>query len=141
MIEICDLRKGKAVYMVIRQKKSPEETNMFKTIIAAVLIILAAGTAVCDMKEIKTHISDTISSMSHLSNTEYQQIFDLAMADVTGGDYTAAQMVEKQITDGTDYRFIAESTDVYPGAAPKTIEVTVHESPEDIVSISDITEL
>lgn len=114
---------------------------MFKTVIAAVLIILAAGTAVYDMKKIKTHISDTISSMSHLSNTEYQQIFDLAMADVTGGDYTAAQMVEKQITDGTDYRFIAESTAVYPGAAPKTIEVTVHKSPEGIVSISDITEL
>lgn len=134
---------------------------MFKTIITAALVSFLTGTNTATVSntntvgrfipparitesetdEIGRFVPPAKADITDENGVDYQEIFDEAMSGMTGCDYTATQMIEIQLVNGTNYKFIAKSTPVYPGAKTKTVQVTVHESLDGEISIYDILEL
>ncbi len=134
----CDHCPGNPVYEGVRAKESPKEIkNMTKTFIAAAAVIaMLAGTAAqADNKEI---LGGWTEAQETEITPEIQEIFDEAADKLIGVDYEAIELLETQIVNGTNYKFLAESRVVYPGAEKKTVIVTVYRDLAGNVSVLDI---
>lgn len=108
---------------------------MTKTLFAAALIALLTGTAAVS----NTHALGGYTPAEETTITEeMQEIFDEATDKLIGVNYVPVQMIEKQIVNGTNYKFIAESTVVYPGAETKNVIVTIHQDLSGNASVLDI---
>ena len=110
---------------------------MTKTLIAAAAVIaMITGTAAVNTN------TDTLGGYTETENTavtpEMQKIFDEAMNDMIGVNYTAKEMIGKQIVNGTNYRFLCDSQVVYPGAEKEEVIVTVHVTLDGSISILSI---
>ncbi len=115
---------------------------MFRTIITAVLITLMSGNAaVSRINTLGGYTPVEETAVSETNDAEYQGIFDEAMSKHIGCSYETTQMIEKQIVNGTNYKFIAKAVPVYPGAKTKTVQVTIHESLDGEISVLEIREL
>ena len=78
---------------------------MTKTLIAAAAVIaMITGTAAVNTN------TDTLGGYTETENTaatpETQKIFDEAMNDMIGVNYTAKEMIGKQIVNGTNYNWL-----------------------------------
>ncbi len=71
---------------------------------------------------------------------DLQELFDKAMEDLVGVDYTPIELLKKQIVSGTNYRFLCESRVVAPGAQAKEVLVTIYKDLNGNVSVTDISD-
>ncbi len=70
---------------------------------------------------------------------ELKEIFDKATEGLVGVSYKPIKLLETQLVSGMNYKFLAESQVVAPGAEAKQAVVTVYRSLSGEVSILDIT--
>lgn len=120
------------------KRNCPEVNRMLKSVIAISLAALLTGNTAAAYS---TPINSCGSFEETILTVEDQEIFDEATADLDGFHYEAIQMIEKQLVNGTNYKFIAKSTAASPGAKPKTVQVTVHQSLSGELSIIEIRAL
>ena len=108
---------------------------------------LIAGAAAVTMLTSATIASNTTADKQILGGwdtketsitEEAQEVFDEATAALIGVNYEAKELIGKQIVNGTNYKFIAESQVVYPGAEKKEVEITIHKALDGTVTILDI---
>ena len=112
--------------------------KMIIAIIALLTLITIATTAVA-AKGADTEIVGGWTENKETEITpEMQEIFDEATDKLIGVDYKAIELIETQLVNGTNYRFLAESTVVYPGAETETKVITIHKALDGTVTILDI---
>lgn len=111
---------------------------MMNTVITAALIALLTGTgAVTAVNPVGSYVTAEETAITE----EEQAIYDEAAAELIGFHYIPVQMIEKQIVNGTNYKFIAKSTSAPEGSKPKTVMVTIHQSLSGEISVIDILHL
>ncbi len=124
------------------QKESPEVKKMKKTLFAMTAVIaLLAGTFGCAAKAEEAKAFGGWTAVSDQTITpELQEMFDKAMEKLIGVGYRPISLLETQIVNGTNYKFLCEGTAVYPGAAVKTYIITIHQDLEGNAEILEIEE-
>lgn len=127
-------------------KKSPEEkkmkniTKMIIAIVAMLTLITIAATAVAAKNENRQTVGGWSEPEVTEITPEMQEIFDEATDKLIGVNYKAVELLETQLVNGTNYKFLAESQVVYPGAQKKTVIITVYRDLAGNVSVLDIAE-
>ena len=119
---------------------------MFKAMIAgAAAIAMLTGTAA-----MASHHTDALTPVARTETLggwtpaetviteDMQEIFDEATDKLIGVDYEAVELMERQIVNGTNYKFKAEKQIVYPGAEKEEVIVTVHMDLDGTVSVLSI---
>ena len=71
---------------------------------------------------------------------ELRELFDKATEGLIGVSYKPVKLLETQIVSGMNYRFLAESQVVAPGAEASQVVVTVYRSLSGEVSILEIAD-
>lgn len=124
------------------QKESPEVKKMKKTMFAMTAIIaLLAGAFGCAAKAEDAQAFGGWKTASDQTVTpELQEMFDKAMEKLIGVGYRPVSLLETQIVNGTNYRFLCEGTAVYPGAETKTYIITIHQDLDGNAEILEIEE-
>ena len=139
---MCDPAPGFPVYKGEEAKKElPGGNHMFKRVFAAALVsVLTTNTAVTNVKALGAPLPVKETAVTE-NDVEYQEIFDDAMSQIIGCDYTAIQLLEVQLVNGTNYIFWAKSKAVSPGAEEESVQITVHESLSGEISIREIRKM
>ena len=139
---MCDPVLRKPVYKGEEAKKElPGGNHMFKRVFAAALVsVLTTNTAVINAKALGAPVPVKETAVTE-NGVEYQEIFDEAMSQIIGCDYTAVQLLEKQLVNGTNYIFWAKSKPVSPGTKEESVQITVHESLSGEISIREIRKM
>ena len=111
---------------------------MTKTLIAAAAVIALMTGKVSFTQTDMTKLGGYTETENTAVTPEMQKIFDEAMNDMIGVNYTAKEMIGKQIVNGTNYRFLCDSQVVYPGAEKEEVIVTVHVTLDGSISVLSI---
>lgn len=132
------------MYESEQQSKKPEIKNMTKFAITAAVIALAGSAAglstVNNDSETQNTGSWNIPKETAITE-EMNEIFDKATESLIGVDYEAVELIGIQTVSGTNYKFLAETQVVYPGAEKQMAVVTVYKDAAGNVSILDIENL
>lgn len=115
---------------------------MKKTLFAMTAVIaLLAGAFGCAAKAEEAQTFGGWTAASDQTVTpELQEMFDKAMEKLIGVSYRPISLLETQIVNGTNCRFLCEGTAVYPGADTKTYIVTIHQDLDGNAEILEIEE-
>ncbi|MDO4416274.1 MAG: hypothetical protein Q4C20_14480 [Erysipelotrichaceae bacterium] len=115
---------------------------MTNTIIAAAAIIaMLTGAAGADAMRKQTNVpilGEWTETEDKAITPDMQEMFDQAMEKLIGVDYTAIELIETQLVNGTNYKFRCEAQVVYPGAEKKEAIVTIHKDLQGNLSILNI---
>ena len=121
--------------------------KIYRQLVAAgMALALALGTAGCvqavhaEEKKESAAVGGWEEVQDGTITEDLQELFDKAMEDLVGVDYTPIELLEKQIVSGTNYRFLCESRAVAPGAQAKEVMVTIYKDLSGNVSITDISD-
>ena len=113
--------------------------KMIIAAIAAVAMLTGTAAVTAQYEDTKTVGGWTETEVKEIT-PEMQEIFDEATGQLIGVDYEAVELLETQIVNGTNYKFLAESRVVYPGAEKKTVIITIYRDLAGNVSVLDIAE-
>ncbi len=103
------------------------------------IITLLAGAAGCTVKAEEAQKTGGWEEAKDTAVTEeMKEMFDKASESLIGVDYTPTELIETQIVNGTNYKFLCEAQTVYPGAEKRTAVVTVYQDLEGNASILTI---
>ena len=112
---------------------------MTKTIIAAAAVIAMLTGADAMRNQTNAPILGGWTETADKAITpEMQEMFDQAMEKLIGVDYTAIELIETQLVNGTNYKFRCEAQVVYPGAEKKEAIVTIHKDLQGNLNILNI---
>ena len=127
------------LYRKVKDKKPMEDRIMKKMFIAAIAAIaILAGTANIAARQDTTDLGGwTEPEISELT-PEMQQIFNEATAKLIGMNCRAIRLLGKEIVNGTNYRFLAESQPIYPGSQKKTVIITIYQDLAGNAKILDV---
>lgn len=125
--------------MKVKDKKPMEDKIMKKMFIAAIAAIaILTGTAnIAAQHETNDVGGWTEPEISELT-PEMQQIFDEATAKLIGMNCRAIRLLGREIVNGTNYRFLAESQPIYPGSQKKTVIITIYQDLAGNAKILDV---
>ena len=112
--------------------------KMIIAIIAMVALLTIATTAVAARNEKPQTVGGWTEEQVKEITPEMQKIFDEATDKLIGVDYKAVELIGTQIVNGTNYKFLAESQVVYPGAEKQTVIITIYKDLAGNVSVLDI---
>ncbi|MBR6473020.1 MAG: hypothetical protein IKS99_04730 [Firmicutes bacterium] len=118
-----------------------------KRLAAIVLVIVMVFTfAACGEKEVEKSAGtdELVGGWSladlHKLTDEQIELFNKAMAELDGVDYTPVAYIGSQVVAGTNHRFLARAKGVYPGATETYALVTIYEDLEGNLEILDIVD-
>lgn len=116
---------------------------MKKLIIAAIAsIAILTGTAVAAVQRENTPADAEWTEAEDRTVTPgMQEMFDEATDCMIGVKYMPLELLETQIADGTNYKFLAQMQDVYPGADKKAAVIIIHEDLSGSVSVLEVEEV
>ena len=72
---------------------------------------------------------------------ELEEMFKTALNDLVGVDYTPVELLETQIVNGTNYKFLADAKDVTPDAEARQVYVYVNKASDGKVTLMDIEDV
>ena len=106
------------------------------TVFGIVLIVLA--TTACSIAKEKETDGGWETAEDGEITTELQELFDKAMEELEGVNYTPVKLLETQVVSGTNYKFLCDATVVSPDAETKQMIVTIYQDLQGNVEILDI---
>ena len=112
--------------------------KMIIAMIAMVALLTIATTPVAARNEKPQTVGGWTETEVKEITPEMQKIFDEATDKLIGVDYKAVELIGTQIVNGTNYKFLAESQVVYPGAEKQTVIITIYKDLDGNVSVLDI---
>ena len=106
------------------------------TVFGIALIVLSATACSTAKEEIIDGGWETVEDGE--ITTELQELFDKAMEELEGVNYTPVKLLETQVVSGTNYKFLCDATVVSPDAETKQMIVTIYQDLQGNVEILDI---
>lgn len=107
------------------------------TALSVVLLVMTVSACNANKKE-EEIVGGWETAEDGTITPELQELFDKAMEELEGVDYTPIKLLETQVVAGTNYKFLCDATVVYPDAETTQAIVTIYEDLQGNVEILEI---
>ena len=114
-----------------------KELKKLLTVLSVVLLVLTVSACNAGKEDVEI-VGGWETVEDGTITPELQELFNKAIEELDGVDYTPIKLLETQVVAGTNYKFLCDATVTSPDAETTQAIVTIYEDLQGNVEILDI---